>query len=82
MDTEKTDQETVESFKKSFFYGSRSDMNFKFFSTRSDDEVGTFFKKRLQNITKAYDNGTPDDLFNFVINAQKDSHDHRLRRGS
>ncbi|MCP3898519.1 MAG: hypothetical protein GY707_02165 [Desulfobacteraceae bacterium] len=79
MDTEQTDQETIENFKKSFFYGSRSDMNFKFLSKQSDEEVGVFFQKLLQNIAIAYDNGTPDALFDFVTNAQEESYSKEVR---
>ena len=51
-------QETFESFKKSFFYGSRSDMSFKFLAHLSDDQASDFFTGLLARIVDAYDSGT------------------------
>ena len=79
MNIKKTDQETIENFKKSFFYGSRSDLNFKFLSTLSDEEAGDFFQKLLRNISKAYDLGTSEDLFDFIFKAQKDSYSKEVK---
>ncbi len=71
MGIENTGGETIGDFKKSFFYGSRSDLNFKFLSKLSDGEAGDFFQALLQNILKAYDTGDMDVLFDFVFLAQK-----------
>ena len=74
MNTEKTDQETIEDFKKSFFYGSRSDLNFKFLSKLSDEEAGNFFQELLQNIAKVYDTDSLENLFNLVLRTQEASY--------
>ncbi len=74
MDTEKSDQETIEDFKKSFFYGSRSDLNFKFLSKLSDEEVGSFFQELLQNIAKVYNTDSLENLFNLVLRTQEASY--------
>jgi hypothetical protein len=79
MNAEKTDLETIENFKKSFFYGSRTDLNFKFISTLSDEEAGIFFQKLLQKVSKAYDTDSSEDLFNFVFNSQKNSYSNEVK---
>ena len=42
-----SDPETFESFKNSFSYGSRTDLNFKFLKTLSDEEAADFFQELL-----------------------------------
>jgi hypothetical protein len=43
-------KETLAEFKNSFSYGSRSDMNFKFLKSLSDEDAGEFFKGLLWKI--------------------------------
>ncbi len=50
-------QETFEAFKNSFFYGSRSDMSFKFLVHLSDDQASAFFQGLLAKLMDAYDGG-------------------------
>ena len=39
--------ESFEDFKKSFSYGSRTDLNFKFLAKLSDDQAAKFFQDLL-----------------------------------
>ena len=41
------EKESFEAFKNSFSYGSRSDLNFKFFKALSEEEAGQFFQGLL-----------------------------------
>jgi D-proline reductase (dithiol) PrdB len=79
MDTEKTERETIESFRKSFFYGSRTDLNFKFLATLSDEKVGGFFQNLFHIISNAYDTDNSEDLFDFVVTAQEESYSKEVK---
>jgi len=74
METEKKRQETFEDFRKSFFYGSRSDLNFKFLAKISDAEAGNFFQTLLQNIYTAFDAGNVEKVFDHVFQTQKEAY--------
>jgi hypothetical protein len=56
--------ETFEEFKNSFSYGSRSDMNFKFLKSLSDEEARDFFQGLLWKLGDA----SNDEEFGAVIN--------------
>ncbi len=62
--------ETFESFKKSFFYGSRSDMSFKFLAHLSDDQASDFFKGLLAGIVDAYDSGDVAPVYEHIRQGQ------------
>jgi hypothetical protein len=49
--------ESFEEFKKSFSYGSRNDLNFKFLTKLSDDQAARFFQDLLWKIGAAFDDG-------------------------
>lgn len=49
--------ETFEEFRKSFSYGSRTDLAFKFISGMSDDDGGRFFQLLLRSLGDAFDSG-------------------------
>jgi hypothetical protein len=55
--------ETFEEFKNSFFYGSRSDLNFKFLSSLDSADAGQFFQDLLWKLGGA----SNDDQFDPVI---------------
>ncbi len=57
-------------FKKSFFYGDRSDLNFKFLPSLSDDEAGDFFQGLLTLVADAADDGDTAKLTDYVIKWQ------------
>ncbi len=63
-------QESFESFKKSFFYGSRSDMSFKFLAHLSDEQVSDFFQGLLTRIVDAYDSGDASPVYAHVRHGQ------------
>lgn len=54
MDSE---PETIEQFRQSFSYGSRSNLNFKFLAGLSDDEFGAFLEELLHAVAATTDDG-------------------------
>ena len=59
------DKETLEEFKKSFSYGSRNDLLFKFLGSRTgptDQEAGEFFRGLLEHLGNAFDSGDYDPV--------------------
>jgi D-proline reductase (dithiol) PrdB len=70
MNNTPTAGETFEDFKKSFFYGSRSDMNFKFVANLTDEQAGKFFQGLLWKIADAYDDGNTDRVFAHILEWQ------------
>ncbi|WP_319523691.1 glycine/sarcosine/betaine reductase selenoprotein B family protein [Breoghania sp.] len=62
--------ETFESFKKSFFYGSRSDLSFKFLSHLSDGQAADFFQGLLSKLVDAYDDGNAAPIYEHVRQGQ------------
>lgn len=63
-------KETFESFKKSFFYGSRSDMSFKFLAHLSDDQASAFFQGLLTKLVDAYDSGEAEPVYAHIRQGQ------------
>ncbi len=51
----KNDKETFEDFVKSFFYGARSDLSFKFMSDLSENEASLFIQALFKDIVDAID---------------------------
>ncbi len=62
MTSEKPRSESFEAFKKSFSYGSRNDLNFKFLSNLSDEDAAQFFQELLWKLGETYDDGDFDRL--------------------
>lgn len=71
MNQDNKSSQTMENFKNSFFYGSRSDLNFKFLSMISDEKAGDFIQGLFKKIAVSHDTGELNALFDYVINAQK-----------
>jgi D-proline reductase (dithiol) PrdB len=63
-------EESFESFRKSFSYGRRNDLNFKFFKGLSDDEVAAFLQDLLYHLGDAYDTGDIQPLIDAAYKAQ------------
>jgi hypothetical protein len=63
-------QETFEEFKKSFSYGSRTDLNFKFLAGLPDAEAARFFQELLWKLGDAFDSGQFDRIVNHVYEWQ------------
>ena len=53
---------SFEEFKKSFTYGSRNDLNFKFLAGLSDEDAATFFQELLWKLGDTLDDGSADRL--------------------
>ncbi|MBI4789778.1 MAG: hypothetical protein HY782_22325 [Chloroflexi bacterium] len=62
--------ETFEEFKRSFSYGARSNMNFKFLKNLSNEDAGEFFKQLLQKLGESFDNGDLRRLHQFIVEWQ------------
>ncbi|MDH3540291.1 MAG: glycine/betaine/sarcosine/D-proline family reductase selenoprotein B [Acidimicrobiia bacterium] len=62
--------ETFEQFRRSFSYGSRSDLNFKFLKGLSDDDAAEFFRQLLEELGDAFDHGDLDVLVQLAIDWQ------------
>ncbi|MBT8166372.1 MAG: hypothetical protein HKO63_00765 [Acidimicrobiia bacterium] len=62
--------ETFEEFRRSFSYGSRSNLDFKFLKSLPDDEAAEFFRQLLEELGDAYDHGELDSLIQLAIDWQ------------
>jgi len=62
--------ETFEEFRRSFSYGSRSDLNFKFLKSLPDDQAAEFFRQLLAKLGEGYDQGDLDPLVQVAIDWQ------------
>lgn len=62
--------ETFEEFRTSFSYGSRSDLNFKFLKSLSDEEASEFFEGLLEHLGDAYDHARLGDIIDHVVEWQ------------
>lgn len=62
--------ESFESFKNSFSYGRRSDLNFKFFKWLPDDDVAVILQALLEELGDAYDTGDLLPMIRTAIDAQ------------
>lgn len=62
--------ETFEEFRKSFSYGSRSNLDFKFLKSLSDPEAAEFFEGLLDRLGDSYDRGRLDDVIDHVVDWQ------------
>ena len=64
-------KETFESFKNSFSYGSRNDLNFKFLRGIPDDQAATFFQELLWELADAFNDGDYERLYKHVYEWQR-----------
>ena len=62
--------ETFEEFRRSFSYGSRSNLNFKFMKSMSDDVASAFLTDILRQLSDAYDTGDVTPMVETAISAQ------------
>ena len=62
--------ESLESFRQSFSYGTRNDLNFKFFKMASDDDAASFLQELLHRLGDAYDTGDAGPLIEAAYEAQ------------
>ena len=72
-----TDKETFEAFRKSFFYGDRSDMSFKFLDQLTDETASAFLQNLFKDVVSAIDTGNIEQLKKTVIEGQTAAHAHQ-----
>lgn len=68
--TPMTTPESFESFRLSFSYGSRTDLNFKFLKSLSDEDAAQFLETLLDLLGDAYDTGDVMPLIEAAYEAQ------------
>lgn len=62
--------ETIEELRRSFFYGSRSNLNFKFLKDLSDDEFGRFLDDLLWAVAETTNSGDPSGVIETALSWQ------------
>jgi len=67
---EKNNSESFESFIKSFFYGSRSDLSFKFLSDLAVDDASIFIQDLFKDIIDSLDDGDLERLKQRMLQGQ------------
>jgi D-proline reductase (dithiol) PrdB len=63
-------RESFEEFKRSFSYGTRSDLGFKFLSILPDHEAAKFFQDLLWKLGDSFDDGSLDRIVDHVYEWQ------------
>jgi len=66
--------ESFEEFRKSFFYGSRSDMSFKFLDHLSDSQAAEFLRELFRDVITSIDTGDTELLKQTVLTGQTAAH--------
>lgn len=79
MDPENDKRESLEDFKNSFSYGSRTDLNFKFLEALSDEEASQFFQELLWKLSDSFDDGNFNRLLEHVFVWQMKAYDGHSR---
>ena len=72
--------ESLEEFKNSFSYGSRSDLLFKFLKSMTPEEAGGFFQSLLRKIGQSIDDGDLERIIQHVYESQVEG--YRPRPGA
>lgn len=62
--------ESFSEFKDSFSYGTRTDLNFKFLKTLSEEDAAEFFRGLLEKLGHSLDDGNTERLIDHVVQAQ------------
>jgi len=68
--TNSDEHESLESFRNSFSYGSRTDLDFKFLKSLTDDQAAAFLQDVLRKLGNAYDSGDAQPLIEAAYEAQ------------
>lgn len=63
-------RETFDEFRRSFSYGSRGNLNFKFMKSMSEADAAAFLATVLQQLGDAYDTGDVSPMIETAIEAQ------------
>ncbi len=61
---------SFEEFKNAFYYGSRSDLNFKFLKDLSPEDAARFFQDLLWKLGDVLDDGNIDRIIEHIVSAQ------------
>ncbi len=64
------DEESFEEFRRSFHYGSRSDLHFKFLAKLSDADGAEFLRQLLETLGDVFDTGEYDRIRELVTSWQ------------
>ena len=67
-------QETFQEFKESFSYGSRTDLNFKFLKSLSNEEAAKFFQDLLWKLGDSFDDGRFERLVEHIYQGQLEAY--------
>ncbi len=67
--------ETLEEFKNSLSYGSRSDLNFKFLKSLTADRAGLFLQQLLNALGDSLNDGSLDRVGKLVYEGQAEAYD-------
>lgn len=73
--TNTNNSESLEDFKNSFSYGTRTDLNFKFLQSLSPEEAATFFQELLWKVGDSMDDGNLNRLVEHVTTWQQRGYD-------
>ena len=76
MSEEQTSKETFESFKNSFFYGSRTNTNFKFMEHLPEAEADLFLQGLLKQLGEAYDRDDFSGVITHIVEGQIKAYSH------
>src|SRR3972149_12317522 len=67
---EETQQESFEQFRKSFSYGSRNDLTFKFLANLSDEDAARFVQDLFSKLGDSFDDGQFRRIYEHVCQGQ------------
>ncbi len=76
-----SEKETFEEFRKSFFYGKRSDLSFKFIEHLDDESGSAFLQKLFRSITDSLDSDDMGPLKKTMLEGQSAAHRHQSHFG-
>jgi len=62
--------ETIEELRRSFFYGSRSNLDFKYLKDLSDDEFGQFLDEMMKAVSVTMNSGDPTGVIDTTYRWQ------------
>lgn len=69
--TNQPDPQTFEAFKKSFSYGSRTDLSFKFLKSLSNEDAANFIQQLFWKLGQAYDSGQFEPVIQHICQGQQ-----------
>ncbi|MCG8685456.1 MAG: glycine/betaine/sarcosine/D-proline family reductase selenoprotein B [Desulfobacterales bacterium] len=81
MTKEDTEKESFEDLRKSFFYGSRSNLSFKFLADLTDEAAGLFLQDLFKQVVTAIDTQDVSDLKSCLAAGQIQGYKAHLKSG-